>query len=318
MQRKIIILVTIVVGSVIGIFQSISAEKTGETDRAIAITFDDLPAVRGNLKQIENLTDRLLNSLASKNIPVTGFVVGNKLYQDENTKRRVALLNKWLDAGFDLANHTYTHCDANNTPVDEYFADILRCEEILKPILESKGRGLKYFRHPMLHTGSDIEYKTALDSLIINSGYETAPVTMDNDEFVFDFVYTKAKRRNDKEAMNRIANTYLDYMETNITFFEDLSKETLCSEINQILLLHANEINADNFDELYSRIEKRGYRFISLDEALIDPAYQRKEAVSKRGLSWIHRWRLAEGLEMKWEPDPPDFIMDMYNEFRGQ
>jgi len=41
-------------------------------------------------------------------------------------------------------------------------------------------------------------------------------------------------------------------------------------EITQILLIHANDINTDCPDELLKRLAARGYRFVTLDQAMED------------------------------------------------
>jgi hypothetical protein len=74
-------------------------------------------------------------------------------------------------------------------------------------------------------------------------------------------------------------------------------------------------------------LKKRGYRFIALDEALQDEAYQTPdEFVGRMGPSWFHRWSLHKGIPMKEingkrfpatlheEPDPQDFVLEMYQE----
>jgi hypothetical protein len=44
-------------------------------------------------------------------------------------------------------------------------------------------------------------------------------------------------------------------------------------QIRQVLLLHANTLNADRFDALAEALVRRGYRFVTLTHALEDPAY---------------------------------------------
>jgi len=61
-------------------------------------------------------------------------------------------------------------------------------------------------------------------------------------------------------------------------------------------------------------LRKRGYKFITLEEALTDEAYELPEVQSNRGLSWLHRWMLAKGLEMKEEPTQPAFINELFRE----
>ncbi len=64
----------------------------------------------------------------------------------------------------------------------------------------------------------------------------------------------------------------------------------------QVWLMHANELNAATFAELVAATRRRGYRFVSLEEALRDPAYARgTEGYDGRyGPSWLHRWAMAE------------------------
>ena len=84
-------------------------------------------------------------------------------------------------------------------------------------------------------------------------------------------------------------------------------------EIKQVLLLHANPLNAEHFDELVRMMKRRGYAFISLDEALEDPAYRLPDSYAgTRGLSWLHRWALTKGMKMREEPREPEFIGNLY------
>ncbi len=78
---------------------------------------------------------------------------------------------------------------------------------------------------------------------------------------------------------------------------------------SQILLIHASQLNADLMPDLLAMFRRRGYRFVSLSEALADPAYrQREEYVGCGGFSWIHRWSKSKGMAPKGEPDPPQWV----------
>ena len=69
-------------------------------------------------------------------------------------------------------------------------------------------------------------------------------------------------------------------------------------EIKQILLIHANSINSDYLDDIAKMLEKRNYKFITLQDALTDEAYKLPDTFVKRnGISWLHRWALAKGRE---------------------
>ncbi len=73
--------------------------------------------------------------------------------------------------------------------------------------------------------------------------------------------------------------------------------------------MHANSLNFDHFAKIIAMLQSRGYEFVSLDTALQHEAYRsRDEYVGKMGISWIHRWGLAKGLPIVWEPEPPAFV----------
>ena len=97
-----------------------------------------------------------------------------------------------------------------------------------------------------------------------------APVTIDNSDWIFASAYAKSSDESDRRMMERIAAAYLPYMEEKFAYYEKQSMDLLGYEIRQVLLLHANALNADWFDELAKR---RGYRFIPLKQALEDKAY---------------------------------------------
>lgn len=112
-----------------------------------------------------------------------------------------------------------------------------------------------------------------------------APVTIDNNDFVFADVYARARAAGDRATMDGVAQSYVPYMESVTVHFENLSRQFLGYEVKQILLLHANELNADHMGDVIAMLRKRGYRFITVDDALQDPAYTLPDAQVARGSS---------------------------------
>ncbi len=88
-----------------------------QAERAISITIDDLPAgAASNMTaaEITSMTKRLTDTLRDQKIPVVAFVNERKLYYKwDEVNERIAALNMWLDAGFELGNHTYAHTSLN-------------------------------------------------------------------------------------------------------------------------------------------------------------------------------------------------------------
>lgn len=279
--------------------------------RSVAVTIDDLPVVstRSDLPTWREVTDGLLHTLKSERVPAIGFVNEQKLgFGAKPIPGRVALLRRWVDAGFELGNHTFSHPSLHSTPIEEYEADIVRGEPVTRELLAAHGETLRYFRHPFLHTGRSLETKHAVEKFLDSLGYAVAPVTIDNQEWVFARAFDNAREARDVKAMTLVRREYLAYMERMTEFWEKQSVAILGREIPQILLIHANALNADQLDELLAMFRGRGYRFITLDEALKDEAYRSEDRFTgSGGISWIHRWGLTREVPRetyRGEPEP--------------
>jgi peptidoglycan-N-acetylglucosamine deacetylase len=285
--------------------------------REVAITFDDLPASYGDVERMSEVTRKLLASIKRNRVPAIGFVNEAKLYSEgKENARAVASLRAWLDGGLELGNHTYSHIGIDQATLDEYKQNVIRGEIITKRLLAEYGKRMRYFRHTQLRTGPTETYRQGLNQFLSERGYTVAPVTLDNQDFMFAILYGDAKVRGDKATMKQVGDAYIPYMESIFEFFEKLSRGFLGYEVKQTLLLHANDLNADYFDELAAMMKRRGYKFISLEAALKDKAYSLPEAQSLKGLSWLHRWMLAKGLQMKPEPTEPEFITKLFTSRR--
>jgi peptidoglycan/xylan/chitin deacetylase (PgdA/CDA1 family) len=285
-----------------------TAHSAQTQKRSVAVTFDDLPATHGDLVKYEYVTANLLARLKAEEVPAIGFVNESKLFVLGEIDRRTALLGKWLDAGHDLGNHSFSHIAIDRATFEEYTADVIRGETVTRMLAEAKGKRLRYYRHTQLRTGPTEEFRKRLNDFLTARGYTVAPVTVDNNEYLYALAYANAKAKGDEVMMDRIVGSYVDYMEGIFTHFETISRSLLGYEVSQTLLLHANELNADHFDKLAAMLHRRGYIFVTLDEALKDPAYKLPEAPSRRGLSWLHRWTLAKGRPIDEEPSEPDWI----------
>ena len=290
-----------------------AAASAGQAKREVAVTFDDLPAVGGDLENLRSITERLVASFKRNGVPVVGFVNENKLYRAGEVDERIALLRAWADAGYELGNHTFSHINMTRAPLADYRDDIVRGETVTSMLMREKGLRLRYFRHPFLWTGVTPEYKRGLDEFLAARNYTVAPVSIDNNDYVFADVYRKAKARGDAATAKRVADAYVPYMEVMFDYFERLSTAVVGRDIKHILLVHANELNADRFDELAAMMKRRGYAFVTLEEALKDPAYKLPEAQVTGGMSWLHRWRIARGEKAaEREPPEPSWVAELF------
>jgi len=299
-------------------------------DRRIAITIDDLPWAGINdanwpVQNGKSIPDDVLAShhhliaaMIKAEAPVIGFVNEGKLVAgDKIDTARVHLLRDWVSAGFDLGNHTYSHADLHAVGLEAYEADILQGEIFLKPLLDEVGKTPRWFRHPYLRAGRTPEDRAALQAFLAEHGYRIAPVTVDNGDWVYAAAYRKVLAGPDgggKDAtLLHLRQDYVPYMLAKLDFFEHESIALLGYNVPQILLIHANALNADCYSDLIAGMRARGYGFITLDEAMKDPAYLRPDGYTgKYGPSWIHRWAMAEKKPKEFyagEPAVPDWVL---------
>jgi peptidoglycan/xylan/chitin deacetylase (PgdA/CDA1 family) len=289
--------------------------------KKICISVDDLPVVAYNSPRIninEEITIKLTQTFKKYDIPAIGFVNEKQLYKNNVLdSARVELLRIWLNNGCDLGNHTYSHFDYNSVDDAVYFEDIIKCQKVIKPLLSEYGKTLKYFRHPYLHTGKDSIRSIKLQTFLYQSGYIAAPVTIDNDDYVFAKAYYNSVLKNDSLMSSRIVKSYLKYMEEKLLFFERKSVEVFGKNIPQELLIHASQLNADYMEELAKIYVKHGYTFVSQEEILKQKEYSTEiNNYSNRGLSWIFRWGLSLGKGeeiMNGDVDVPTDILEYFN-----
>lgn len=283
----------------------------------MVITIDDLPCANCAVGAWEQVTTDLLRTLQEHHVPAIGFVNENKLEKDgvfDST--RYHLLERWLEAGMDLGNHTYAHLGATRTTAAEFEEDVLRGEHHLRPLLKGYGRTLRHFRHPYLQTGATPGRRDTLNAMLTRHGYTIAPVTFDNDEYIHAHCYEHARRAKNDSAMRSLATDYLTYMAEVTLFHEEQARRFFGRDIPHILLIHANALNAAELDALLTWFEQQGYRFIPLDEALKDECYRSPEATTRHGFSWIRRWQLAAGQQPPWPPEIQPEVQKRYDASR--
>jgi peptidoglycan/xylan/chitin deacetylase (PgdA/CDA1 family) len=287
--------------------------------RTVAVTFDDLPYQAAEAQlcdpvQAMSLTRDFLAMLKPLKTHATAFVNESKVCEPQRATLLPQILDAWLDAGVDLGNHTFSHPNIHKMTVAAWLADVDQGALVTRPVLARRGKTLRDFRHPFLFTGETAEKKAAMADGLKVRGYRVAPVTLDNNDWMFAAVYRKAEAAGDRAEMRRIGEAYVAHMAVVLDFFEPYSAEvTGGREPAQVLLLHANSLNRDWYPKIHALYRQRGYRFVSLDRALKDPVYALPDTyVKANGISWLHRWTQTAGRPIRWEPDPPDWIFAAY------
>jgi predicted alpha/beta superfamily hydrolase len=150
-------------------------------------------------------------------------------------------------------------------------------------------------------------------------GYRVAPVTIDNNEWIYADAYADAWNRVDTAVMERLGRDYVRYMLEVVAYYESQALAIAGEPIPHTLLVHAYALNADWLDPLLDALEARGYGWVSLEEATGHPVYARVTDgyAGEGGISWLHRWAITEGRDaaiFRGEPEVPDWVRELASE----
>ena len=230
--------------------------------------------------------------------------------------RQVENLKRWLAAGMDLGNHTFSHESPNQVGAARYIADIARGEPVLRDLLARHGRSLRWFRHPYLETGSPETTRAEIDTWLAGHGYRVAPVTIDANDWEFAEPYEDALSHRDARRVADIRAQYLVYTEQTIGWYQQASQALFGRQIAFVMLLHDTRLNADCIDDLAAILDRRKLHPVSLDKAMRDPAYRTADHYAgKDGIDWMERWSRTLGKSLPWTDwhDPPADIVADYD-----
>ena len=290
-----------------------AAAQARKPDRQVAVTIDDLPAGMADRLPAADITamiTKLLTTLRDQKIPVVGFVNEKKLYKPGEVDERIKSLQLWLDYGFELGNHSFSHPSLNHVSLKIWEDDVIQGESVIKLLMAPKKMQLRYFRHPYLDAGLDLSTRREAERFLTERGYRVAPVTLDGWDWAFAGIYEDAKQRNDTGLEQQIVRDYLAHHNAVFEYDEQLAMKVVGYEPKQILLLHASNLEADHIGELLDLLRKRGYRFITLEDALSDSAYSLPDTYVGEGTGWIEHWAITGGKPPQGAPVFPQWVLD--------
>ena len=306
------------------LFLAISANAA--SSREIALTFDDLPMtvvgndhIAGPIKESRQIDENLIRQLAAHHATAIGFVNEVKLNVEGERDARAQLLEEWLNAGLLLGNHGYSHQEFNTAGLQLYEDEFIRGDVVTPRLLQAHHLNQRYFRHPYLDTGGSPANKSGFEQFLSAHKYLIAPVTIQNEDWMFNAPYAAARARGDNIQVEKVRAAYLAHTAEAFDYAEKLSRDSFHRNIPQVMLMHADLLNSENLDAVLTLMEKRGYRFISLDEALADPAYKTPDNYTgPDGISWLDRWQIALGHPIHPnEPEPPKWVQQQYDSITG-
>ena len=249
----------------------------------LAITFDDLPAngaLPPGVTQVET-TRNVLDILKKRRVPpVYGFINAKKL---EGSADGAEALRLWA-AAEQVGNHTYSHIDLEQNTPEAFAREIEENEpvlELLKPeslkpelLKEDAKDNWHWFRYPYLHEGDTVEKRRAVQAYLKAHGYRIAQVTLDWEDYLWNFAYARCAAKNDKKSIEWLRSSYLSTASEFLDLGREQAKLVFGREISYVLLMHLGAFSSTILPEALDLLQKKGFKLVTLEEAESDPVYE--------------------------------------------
>ncbi len=264
----------------------------------LAITFDDLPR-NGELPpgatQAETAKN-VVEILKKRHVPpVYGFINAKKL---EGSPDGAEGLKVWA-AAEPVGNHTYAHMDLEQNTAEAFEREIEEDEPTLE-LLERKNTW-HWLRYPYLHEGDTVEKRRAVRAYLKAHGYRIAQVSLDWEDYLWNFAYAKCVAKNDTKSMEWLRSSYLSTASAFLDLGREQAKLIYGHEINYVLLMHLGAYSSTILPDALDLLKKKGFKLVTLEEAESDPAYDGDPDVGLHDAgTMLDQWMQVKGIK-----DPP-------------
>ena len=240
-----------------------------ETERRIALTFDDAPRGDGPFLSGEERTDKLIAALADVGADGAMFFVTteNLDARGDNGAERI---RRYVDAGHVLGNHSHDHMRLWKNDVETYVADI----DLASGKLSVFDNVVPYFRFPFLDEGREVKKRDAVRAALADRGLSNGYVTVDNYDWYMVSLASEAHEAGHDVDMAKLRDAYVELLVDAVEFYDAIAVESLGRSPAHTLLLHENDLAALFVDDLVRALQARGWTIVPALAAYEDPISQ--------------------------------------------
>lgn len=269
----------------------------------VAITFDDLP-LNGELPPGVTRTETARNVVAilkKRHVPPAyGFVNAKKL---EGNPDGAEALKVWASAE-PVGNHTYSHMDLEKNAPEAFESDIEENEPVLE-LLRAKD-DWHWLRYPYLHEGDTVEKRRAVRAYLKTHGYRIAQVTLDWEDYLWNFAYAKCAAKNDQKSIAWLRSSYLSTASEFLDLGRAQAKLIYGRDISYVLLLHLGAFSSTILPGALALLHKKGFKLVTLQEAESDAAYDEDpDAALYDAGTFLDQWMQVKQIKYPEHADKP-------------
>ncbi len=265
------------------------------TAQKLAITFDDLPSngeLPPGVTQAQT-TAKVLEILKKRHVPpVYGFINAKKL---EGNPDGAEALRLWA-AAEPVGNHTYSHMDLEQNPPEAFEREIEENEPALE-LLDTKDNW-HWLRYPYLHEGETVEKRRAIRAYLKAHGYRIAQVTLDWEDYLWNFAYERCVAKRDTKSMEWLRSSYLSTASAFLDLGREQAKLIYGHEIDYVLLMHLGAYSSTILPDALDLLKKKGFKLVTLEEAEKDAAYESDPDVGLHDAgTLLDQWMQVKGIK---------------------
>lgn len=251
----------------------------------IAFSFDDGFEIAKE-PDARKLNSALAASLSRENVKAIFFATGRRVESEAG----VEFAREWAKHGHELANHSYQHWNFHSSDVtlEAFIHDAEKNEALLSELPGWRKR----YRFPYLKEGNTTEKRDGMRTWLTRRGYQSGAVTIDTSDWYYDKRLREWMDENPGESPTAFRAPYIEHLLARASAYSALANDVIGRDIDHVILLHTNRINAYFISEVVARFRAAGWQIIEPEAAYKDPIYLESPNVMPAGESLI--WSLAK------------------------
>jgi peptidoglycan/xylan/chitin deacetylase (PgdA/CDA1 family) len=249
----------------------LTAAAPANAQKRIALTFDDIPRMRGAFLTPDQRTVKLIAGLKRAGVRQAAFFVNPGNLDLPDGKGGEDRILAYVAAGHVIANHSFSHRHLGGTTglsAADYLADIDRAEAWLK----GREGDRPWFRYPFLDEGGADKAKrdavrAGLHSRHLRNGY----VTIDGADWNMEANTIQAARDGKVMDMRALHDLYVETMVQAADYYDGLARRAIGRSPAHVILLHETDLAALWIADLVEALRKDGWEIVTADKAFADP-----------------------------------------------
>jgi hypothetical protein len=245
----------------------------------MAFTMDDLP-VYPHLALPEDETPFGVAAKIMKALDRHGlsgvFCMANSWPLDVD-EALAGILDDWVAAGHHIGNHTHSHPLLNLVEADDFIHDVSVADELLAPWISKAP--VRAFRHPLDLWGDTEEKLTRVNAHLAALSYRSADVTSWYYEWEWDRAWRWLIQMGRRDEALALRSDFVDYMADQLSHDMQTCRDFFGHDVVAIGLAHNVPFFAEVADDVFGSLIRAGVEFVSLEQALDDPAYARSGTI---------------------------------------